>query len=1041
MKNYYNLQKNMSVIKRNGTKEAISFDKITKRIQQFCVDLDSNYVDPVSIAKDTISGIYDCIKTEQLDKLAAEITAQKIIDHPDFNKLAARLCISNLHKKTEECFLKVCEELYSNKDVHKKESPLITKRLYDIVKQNHKKINQKIDFERDFFIDFFGFKTLERSYLKRKKGKGNDLTEDKIIERPQHLWMRVSLGIHHEDLDKVFETYDIMSELYGTHATPTLFNSGTPKPQMSSCYLLGLEDSIDGIFDCIKDTAKISKYAGGIGIHVHNIRAQGSLIRGTNGISNGIIPFLQVINQTTKAVNQGGKRPGSAAIYCEPWHADIYDFVDLRKPTGDENKRARDLFLALWIPDLFMKRVLNDEHWSLMCPDECPYLSDKFGDEFEKLYCEYEQKGLYKKQIRAKDLWYHILEAQIETGMPYMSYKDNANNKSNQKNIGTIKSSNLCVAPETQILTDKGHIKIQTLVNKKVNVWNGKQFSEVEVKLTGKEQKLMNVETFDNTQLICTPEHKFYIQEKNIIKIVEAKNLKCGMALINCEYPKINDNLDWFAEYAKDKITKNNNIVFIKDTIENLKVQKLKLQTHGIDSRISPNGLHFTKKHISKLYECLQLEESNGIEELPILIKNVTNLERYDDTYCFTEPLEHRGIFNGIITGQCNEIYQYSDDKEHSICNLASICLPQFIKNGKFKFKKLKKVAYILTQNLNKVIDLNYYPTEKTRLSNMKHRPIGLGVQGLADTYSIMKFSYGSPEAYDLNKRIFETIYYGSLRASIDLAKKEKPYESFNNSPFSKGILQFDMWGLKENDLLMDYDWDTIKEDLRNYGSRNSLLTTCMPTASTSQIMGNNESFEPYTSNLYSRSTSAGDFVVLNKHMVKDLLEINLWTKEIKNEILYDRGSIQNIVEIPQAIRDRYLTAYEMPQKFIVQQCIERGPFIDQSQSMNLFMDTPDFDRLTSSHFYSWKNGLKTGMYYLRGQASTSATSFGLDPLEEQRIKNKRNEQNYYDQSDDDQSNNDQTDDNEEQEDPEPVKACPLRRIGDPYAPCDMCSG
>ncbi|MBA42595.1 MAG: ribonucleoside-diphosphate reductase subunit alpha [Magnetococcales bacterium] len=827
----------MEVVKRDGRTERVSFDKITKRIEQLCYGLDPRYIDPILVAQDTIKGIHDKIKTEDLDMLSAEITAQKIIDHPDFNSLAARLCISNLHKKTDTDFAKVATTLYFNKDVHGEHTPLISKKLYNIAQKHRDVINAKLDFSRDFLIDFFGFKTLERSYLKRLKGSGNGLQNNivKIIERPQHLWMRVSLGIHQDDLEKAFETYDTMSKLYATHATPTLFNSGTPRPQMSSCYLMGMDDSISGIFDTIKDAAEISKHAGGIGIHVHNIRGKSSIIRGTNGVSNGIVPFLQVINQTTKAVNQGGKRPGSAAIYCEPWHSDIYDFIELRKPTGDENKRARDLFLALWIPDLFMRRVMEDGVWSLMCPDESPRLSETYGDEFEKLYEMYEKEGRFRRQVRAKDLWYHILEAQIETGMPYMCYKDNVNQKSNQKNIGVIRSSNLC-----------------------------------------------------------------------------------------------------------------------------------------------------------------------------------------------------------------SEIMEYSDDKEHAVCNLASICLPRFIKQDKtYDYKHLEQVAYMFTKNLNKVIDLNYYPTEKTRISNMKHRPIGLGVQGLADTFATMGMSYGSDEAYELNARIFETIYYGSVRATIDMAKEEGTYETFKGSPFSEGSLQFDLWGLDESELFMGFDWNSIKQDLMEYGARNSLLTTCMPTASTSQLMGNNESIEPFTSNLYTRSTSAGDFVVLNKHMVRDLIDVGLWNSQIKNEILYDKGSIQNINEIPEEIRKRYLTSYEMPQKWIVKQCVERGPFIDQSQSTNLFMDTPDFDRLTSSHFYGWKNGLKTGMYYLRGQAATSAISFGLDPTEEANIREKRSK--LHEIIDDEQQNDsDENEDNKEQESQntvQTVKACPLRRRGDPYAPCDMCSG
>lgn len=787
----------MEVIKRNGNKEKISFDKIIARIESLCYGLDNNYVDPINVAKDTIQSLYNNISTEEIDFVSADICASQIIDHPDFNKLATRLCVSNLHKTTSNNFKEVSEQLYNNIDSVGKNCPLISDKLYDIVQNHHELIEQHIDYKRDYNFNFFGIKTLERSYLIRLKNTpGNNMSHQKqennlrkkygkIVERPQHLFMRVSLGIHEDDLDRAFETYNLMTQMFFTHATPTMFNSGTPRAQLSSCFLLDMGDSIDGIFKAVADAAQISKWSGGIGIHISDIRAGGSVIRGTNGTSDGIVPLCKMLSMLAKYVNQGGKRNGSIALYTEPWHADIWAFCELRRPTGEEELRARDLFLALWIPDLFMKRVEHDGMWSLMCPDECPGLTDAYGESFEKLYEQYESEGRFRSQIKARKLWHHILISQIETGMPYMAYKDNVNNKSNQKNLGTIKSSNLC----------------------------------------------------------C-------------------------------------------------------------------------------------------------------------------------------------------------------EIVEYSDTNSYAVCNLGSICLPRFLEtiDGKqvYNFNKLLEITKVITYNLDKVIDRNFYPVKECKKSNMENRPIGLGVQGLADVFNMLMLPFGSDEARILNRKIFETIYYGALVTSNKLAQECGPYSSYKGSPMSQGKLQFDLWGLKESELLMNWDWKGLRKSIKTYGVRNSLVTAVMPTASTSQIMGCVECIEPYTTNLFVRTTIAGEYTVINENLVKDLISNKLWTKDIKEEIMFDGGSIQNIKEISDKLKDVYKTSFELGQIDIVKQAVERGPFIDQSQSLNIFLKDPDFKRLTKSHFYGWKNGLKTGMYYLRSQPAVDPIKFGLDPNIVKKIKHKR---------------------------------------------------
>ena len=754
----------MLVIKRDGRRESVKFDKITARIEKLCYGLDINYVHPVDIAKKVINGIYDGVTTVELDNLAAETAATMTTRHPDYAVLAARIAISNLHKVTSKSFSNTMKRLYTYIDPKTGENAsLIDKEIYGVIKKHAALLDSSIIYDRDFSYDYFGFKTLERSYLMKLDGK--------IVERPQHMLMRVAIGIHKDDIEAALETYHLLSEKWFTHATPTLFNAGTPKPQLSSCFLLTMkDDSIDGIYDTLKQCAKISQSAGGIGLSIHNVRATGSYIKGTNGVSNGIVPMLRNFDMTARYVDQGGgKRKGSFAIYLEPWHADIFSFLDLKKNHGKEEQRARDLFYALWISDLFMKRVENNEEWSLFCPNEAPGLADCYGEEFERLYEKYEREGRARKVVKAQELWFEVLESQIETGTPYMLYKDAANKKSNQKNLGTIKSSNLCT-----------------------------------------------------------------------------------------------------------------------------------------------------------------------------------------------------------------EIMEYTSPDEVAVCNLASLALPKFVtEDGKFDHQKLYDITYVATKNLNKVIDINYYPVPEARNSNMRHRPIGLGVQGLADTFIMLRMPFESEEAQGLNRDIFETIYFAAMTASKDLAAKEGAYETFKGSPVSKGIFQFDMWGVTPSS--GRWDWDGLKKEVKKHGVRNSLLVAPMPTASTSQILGNNECFEPYTSNIYTRRVLSGDFIVVNKHLLKDLIKLGLWNDDMKNKMIIANGSIQNIPEIPQNIKDIYKTVWEISQKKILDMAADRGAYICQSQSLNVHIQDPNFGKLTSMHFYAWKKGLKTGMYYLRTKAAADAIKFTVE--------------------------------------------------------------
>jgi len=757
----------MDVVKRNGRKEPVIFDKITSRISQLCYGL-NGLVDPVRVAMRVIEGLYDGVTTSELDNLAAEIAATMTTTHPDYAQLAARISVSNLHKNTKKSFSETMKDLYEYVNPrNSKKAPLLSDEVYEIINKNADLLDSSLLYNRDFDYDYFGFKTLERSYLLKLSGQ--------IAERPQHMLMRVSIGIHMNDIASALKTYDLMSKKFFTHATPTLFNSGTPKPQMSSCFLLSMkEDSIDGIYDTLKNTAKISQSAGGIGLSIHNVRATGSYIAGTNGTSNGIVPMLRVFDGTARYVDQGGgKRKGSFAIYVEPWHADIFDFLDLKKNHGKEEMRARDLFYAMWNPDLFLKRVEDNAKWTLMCPSECPGLHDCHGEEFDKLYLKYEKEGKGRKTIKARELWEKILESQIETGTPYMLYKDAANRKSNQKNLGTIRSSNLCT-----------------------------------------------------------------------------------------------------------------------------------------------------------------------------------------------------------------EIIEYTSSDEIAVCNLASIALPMFIKDNSFDHENLFEVTKHVTKNLNRVIDRNYYPVIEAQNSNFRHRPIGIGVQGLADAFIKLRLPFTCEEAKQLNQEIFETLYFAAVTASMEEAKKDGPYETYKGSPISEGEFQYNLWGIKDKELSGRWDWGKLRKQVAKHGVRNSLLVAPMPTASTSQILGNNECFEPYTSNIYTRRVLSGEFIVVNKHLLEDLVDRGLWNEDMKQELMRANGSIQNIEGISDDLKELYKTVWEMSMKDIIDMSRHRGYFIDQSQSLNLFMEGATMAKLTSMHFYAWKSGLKTGMYYLRTKSAVDAIKFTLDNIQ-----------------------------------------------------------
>ncbi len=1044
----------MQVVKRDGRKEDVAFEKVQQRITKAATGL---AVNATKVAQGVLLRLVDGISTTELDNITASLAYSWSTTHPDYGVLAARIAISNHQKNSPATFAEAIEILSDVKDRSGDNASLLDPELVEIVRKNAALIEGFIDYERDFLLDYFGFKTLEKAYLLRD-------THRRVVERPQHLWMRVALGLWKEDLTRAFETYNLMSLKYYTHATPTLFNAGTKRPQLSSCFLLAMkDDSIRGIYDTLEDCALISQFGGGIGLHVSNIRAKGSLIRGTGGISNGLVPMMRVFNNTARYVDQcfagdtrvhilgsddtcisdivpgmrvltsgctetveesgkhyvagsdpryntvlkvvehdysgplysvtfrsgvcikvtpkhpflavlptgeadycpletltvgtkivgphghialdhisvcdvehmklydlevdgthdyaltgvgfvhngGGKRNGSFAMYLEPWHADVEDFLEMKKNTGAEESRARDLFYALWIPDLFMERVDKNEDWTLFCPNEAPGLADVVGDEFKALYERYEAEGRGRRTIKAQKLWFHILDAQIETGTPYLLYKDAANAKSNQKNLGVIKSSNLCVAPETEILTSAGWFPIASLRDQEVEVWNGTKWSKTIVRKTGTDQALLTINVLLENErrgkwvqsIHCTPYHKFILPTG---QRVEAHTLKAG------------DELTAWTD------------------------------THGVT----------TSQHVV----------------------HVEDEDRRDDTYCFNEPERHAGVFNGILTGNCTEIIEYSSPEETAVCNLASLSLPAFVRDKTFQFDKLRDVTKTVIRNLNRVIDINYYPIPEAERSNKRHRPIGLGVQGLADVFAMMGLPWESEEAATLNRRIFAHMYYAAASSTIDLAAEEGRYETYVGSPAHQGKLQFDLWNvepLKEDGL----DWDSLANDARRIGMRNSLLIAPMPTASTSQILGNCECIEPYATHIFTRRTLAGEFIIVNKHLITALVERGLWSTEMKNAIIGNNGSVAGIPEIPEDVKQVFKTVWEIKQKTLIDMAADRGPYICQSQSLNLFLSDPDYRKLTSMHFYAWRKGLKTGIYYLRTKAVASAQKFTVEPV------------------------------------------------------------
>jgi ribonucleotide reductase alpha subunit len=996
----------MYVVKRNGSLEEVNFNKVVQRLK--FITQEPYPLPDISVhtlAQTVIQGLHNHIHTRDIDIHSANICASMSIQNHQYGILAGRIIINNHHKNTLTSFKDKMDILYLRRDTHGNVCPLLDERFYKFVVKNQKDIESHIDYTRDFLLDYFSFKTLERSYLLKANRE--------IVERPQDMFMRVAIYLHMNPkvskektrpiLERIFETYDLMSNKYFTHATPTLFNAGTNRPSLMSCFLLGTEDSLDGIMKTATDCAQISKWAGGIGFHISNWRSKGALIRGTNGTSSGIVPFLKIFNDTARAFNQGGKRPGSFAAYIELHHPDILDFLQLRRNHGEENLRCRDLFLALWVCDLFMERVRDNEQWSLFDADKCPKLDQVYGDEYRTLYLEYEDRELYSDRLPARELWKAIFTSQKESGIPYILYKDQINRANNQANIGIIQSSNLCVAGSTLILTDQGFHSIRELCsgpNRDHNVWNGESFAPAHFAKTGVQQPMLNVTVrvakkeasnvrisslvsdlplgtlaYTPRVLCCTPYHKFILEDGSRI---DAHALKPDMRLLEWHHP------------------------------------------HG----------NF------QVFSVIESVEPHPIPE---------------DTYCFTEPRLNQGVFNGILTGNCAEIVEYSSVDEYACCTLASLCLSMFVEDSYaedeppetrtlnhefprrpvFNYRKLMDVVQVVVRNLNQVIDRNWYPTPETEKSNLSHRPLGIGVQGLADVLYKFRCTYDSPIAKELNQRIFETIYYAAVSASTKLAKeiyktyvqqlqtkanvvidkKEYTLDTLpktigaypsmlrnDGSPLFQGRFHWELYGRAPSDLLQKFDWDSLRDHVQTFGVRNSLLVALMPTASTSQIMGNIESIEPLTSNIFKRQTLAGEFIVVNKYLMRDLTELGLWNPEMENFIKLSNGSIQNIQGIPASIKELYRTVWEISQQHVIDLASDRQPFVDQSQSMNLFIEDLTFSKFNSMHFYSWKKQLKTGCYYLRTRPAVQAQKFttsliqggaskvAADPVEDSRL-------------------------------------------------------
>lgn len=1148
----------MKIKKRNGSLENLSFDKIVYRLKKLANDKSLgklSSIDTDLIAQKVVSTIYDGVLSTELDEEAARISIS-MIDNPEFSILASRIIISNMHKNTIECFSEVMENLYTNFDSNTMHAPILSDPFISFIRKNKEQLNHFIDYSRDYLFDYFGFKTLEKSYLMK--------INNKIVERPQHLYMRIAVQVHINDdhLDNVLKTYNLISQHFFTFASPTIFNSGGRMPQLSSCFLLDVsDDSIEGIFKTMSDVAKISKLGGGIGVNINHIRSKGAVIRGTNGTTDGVIPMLKVFNSISTYVNQSSRRKGSFAFYISPYHPDIFEFLDLRKNQGSEDMRARDIFLGLWISDLFMEQVEKNDDWYLLDPDECPGLNDVYGDEFRNLYFSYVKQNKYRKKIKAQDIWIKILENQIETGTPYILYKDQINFKSNQKNIGPIKLSNLCVAPETMILTSKGYYKISDLENKNIEVWNGKEFSETTVVKTGENQKLIKIQLTNGSELECTEYHKFYIvtgsrpNENPRLQKIDAKDLIKGMKIIKSDFPIITDNntndiflypythglycaegtldskfdirqckhktilksnkycqyhfnmyddddnqkfnycqaivdegyprislygekkklvkyidtrldiinngpiincrlpfdlkkkfivpinydintkLRWFEGLCdgdgciikSEKLTGIQIANINKHFLDNVKYM---LQTLGCDPKINlfkeesynsklPNHIGgYREYHINKCYRLMITSWDTAIlcklgfnpkrlklsgifpkknTKRWIQVNNVIHTNRISDTFCFKEEKRGMGIFNGILTGQCTEITLHTSKDETAVCNLLSIALPKYVKYDKtntpyFDHQALFEIAKYIMLPMNNIIDFNHYPIPEAKYSNLKTRPVGIGTQGLQTVFHLMKLPYESIEAQQLNREIYETIYYGTLTGSMELAKINGPYPTFQGSPFSQGKLQFDLWkefnNIDVSQLISNrWNWDELKENIKKYGVRNSTLTTQMPTASTANILGNTESFEPIDSCIFKKRVLSGEYIICNKHLVNDLVKLNLWNKETKDLIIANNGSIQNIDFIPDDIKHLYKTVWEMSMKNIINLSMERAIFIDMTTSMNLFMANPTIKKLTNMHFYAWKKFLKTGIYYLRSKSLATTTKFSIDPNLEKKKK------------------------------------------------------
>ena len=1082
----FNTNQKMRVLKRGGAFEEVNFEKIAERIKKLGWNLPD--IDASVIVAQVASSIVDGIATESIDQLTAEIAISKNADHPDYGKLAARIVMSNIHKKTSESVIETYEKMASA--LHP--SFLAMARLHE------EELQDMIEYKRDYDFDFFGMKTLERMYCTK--------IDEELIERPQHVYLRVALALCGRDGDmlRVKETYDLLSKKFFTHASPTLFNAGMKVQQLSSCYLDSSHDSLDGIFDCFHRSARISKFGGGLGVNVSAVRSKGAPIHSTNGTSDGIIPMLKVANNVACYINQGGKRKGSMAVYLEPHHPDVFDFLNLKRPGGDEEMRCRDLFLAMWVSDEFMRRVEAGEKWSLMDPLACPGLDDVYGDAFTTLYKKYEAEGKASKVVDARDVWNAILTSQIESGVPYILNKDACNVKSNQRNVGTIKCSNLCVAPETLVLTRQGHKRIDELCDVSVDVWNGVEWSNVVVKKTNERAELLRVTCSDGKHLECTPYHKFYVQVNYTGKVVEkrASELTPGDWLIKWDAPvmtfedaprfanaythgffcgdgtyhvsytglqkypmvalygekklllhhidvrstsgredangRINvqlpldlpdkfevpmtaplqDRLDWLAGLVDADGHKQSHIdqpntysVYIASTnYDFLKKVQAMLLTMGAQSRLTmmreegchalPNGHGGMSEYFCKRTYRLGIS-SVGVGRLLdvgfrprrvtldsfevarksceryIQVEKVEYTGRMDATYCFNEPKRHMGIFNGIITGNCAEIIEYSSPGEEvAVCTLASIGLPAFIKHGVFDFDELHRVTKVVARNLDTVIDMNHYPVEEARTSNMRHRPIGIGIQGLADTFIKLRMPFDSKDALELNERIMATMYHAALEMSTELSSTHGPYATFDGSPASHGLLQYDLW---KKEPVKGLDWDGLKKRIANYGLRNSLSIALMPTASTAQLLGNSEAAEPVTSFYYVRRTLAGEYACIHKYLLKDLVSRGLWNPTIKNALIRDGGSIQNIYEIPKELRDLYKTSYDVKQRVIIDQAAARGPYVCQSMSMNLFVAAPTFAKLTAMHFHSWKSGLKTINYYLRSKPASRAAQVTVE--------------------------------------------------------------